>query len=114
MSATHGLHYYPRVTKARPLTQHASCVPFIMVSTVPLALLRHEDIGGGDMTSLSIFTMHVSISNYVATYTRACVGVPIRRGKGIGCHEPAQRPRGDTCLEDLAQPTLPDISRFVL
>jgi hypothetical protein len=57
---------------------------------------------------------HDSISDYAATYTEACVCVPIRRCKKTGRQEPAQQPRGDTRPEDLAPPALPDASRFIL
>lgn len=53
-SATHGLHCYSCVTKARPLTQYVTWASFIMTSTISRALPRHEGMSGGDGTTPSI------------------------------------------------------------
>jgi hypothetical protein len=114
MHATHGLHCYPRVTKAKPLTQCVAWTPFIMASTISRVLPRHEEIGGGDRRHRPHTPTHDNVSDYVATYTKANVCVLIRRGKRIGCQDPPQRPRGDTHPEDLTLPALPDASHYVL
>jgi hypothetical protein len=51
--------------------------------------------------------MHGNVPDYAATYTKAYTCVQIG-GKGVGCQEPARRPREDTRSEDLAPPALPD------
>jgi hypothetical protein len=51
---------------------------------------------------------HGSVWDYATTYIEACACMLIRWGKRLGRKEPTQQPKGDTCLEDLAPPTLPD------
>jgi hypothetical protein len=53
-SATYGIHCCPHVSNTMSLTQYTAWTPFMMISSVPHVLPRHEETCRGDRTTQSV------------------------------------------------------------
>jgi hypothetical protein len=96
------------------LTQCAVWAPFIITSTVPRALTRYGEDGGGGDETIPPTPAHDSVSGYAATYTkgyaRLCCDYVEREDRSL-CNNDQE---GIRAQEDLVLTALSGASRFIL